>query len=397
MPILPAIAGGQPVRREMLPYARQWIDEDDIAAVTEVLKGEFLTTGPKIREFEEKFARYVGARYAVAVANGTAALHAAVFAAGIGPGDEVITTPMTFAASANCVLYQGGEVVFADIKPDDGNIDPAEIEFKLTGRTKAVIPVHFAGCPADLREIHALAGKHGLVVIEDAAHALGASYQGKKIGGLSQMTIFSFHPVKHITTGEGGMVTTNDPELYKRLVMFRNHGITRDRRELTEDAGPWYYEMQCLGYNYRLTDIQAALGITQLRKSDLFLQKRREISRCYTEGFADLPEISAPSQQSDRDSAWHLYIIRLNMETLKVDRRRIFEALRAENIGVNVHYMPVYRQPYYKSLGYTKGLCPEAERLYSGIITLPLFPKMNDRDINDVIAAVRKVIIYYRR
>jgi UDP-4-amino-4,6-dideoxy-N-acetyl-beta-L-altrosamine transaminase len=395
-PTLPAIAGGQPVRREMLPYARQWIDEDDITAVTEVLRGEFLTTGPKIREFEEKFARYVGARYAVAVANGTAALHAAVFAAGVGPGDEVITTPMTFAASANCVLYQGGQVVFADIRPEDGNIDPAEILAKLTGRTKAVIPVHFAGRPADLREIHALAGKHGLVVIEDAAHALGASYHGKKIGGLSQLTIFSFHPVKHITTGEGGMITTNDSELYKKLVMFRNHGITRDRRELTEDAGPWYYEMQVLGYNYRLTDLQAALGIRQLAKCRDFIALRRKYAGLYNGAFQDLAEVITPVEPPGLESAWHLYVLQLRTEKLTVGRKKIFAALRAENIGVNVHYIPVYRHPYYRELGYNQGLCPKSEQLYERIITLPLFPGMTEQDVEDVIRAVKKVIGYYR-
>ena len=394
---LPAIEGGKPVRWEMLPYSQQWIEQDDIDAVIEVLKSDFLTTGPKINEFEEIFADYVGARFAVAVANGTAALHAAVFAAGVGPGDEVITTPITFAASANCVLYQGGKVAFADIKASDWNIDPGEISNKVTGHTKALIPVHFTGCPADLQDINEIAERHNLVVIEDAAHALGATYKGKRIGSLSDMTIFSFHPVKHITTGEGGMVTTNDPKLYKRLITFRNHGIIRDKSELTKYDGPWYYEMRCLGYNYRLTDLQAALGISQLAKSEPFLQKRREIARRYTEGFAGLAELSVPVQQSDRESGWHLYIIRLNTETLKVGRKQIFEALRAENVGVNVHYLPVYLQPFYRSMGYPTGLCPEAERLYSEVITLPLFPKMTDQDINDVINAVNKVITYYSR
>lgn len=393
---LPAIEGGQPVRREMLPYAQQWIDEDDIASVVEVLRGEFLTTGPGVSEFEEKFAHYVGAKYAVAVANGTAALHAAVFAAGIGPGDEVITTPITFAASANCVLYQGGKVVFADIKPADWNIDPEEMANKLTGRTRAVIPVHFTGRPADLRKIHEIAGEHGLVVIEDAAHALGASYQGEKIGGLSHMTIFSFHPVKHITTGEGGMITTNDPELYKKLIKFRNHGITRDGRELRKDDGPWYYEMQVLGYNYRLTDIQAALGIRQLAKCRDFTGLRRRYANLYNEAFREMEEIITPVETPGNDPAWHLYVIRLRTERLSVGRKEIFAALRAENIGVNVHYIPVYFHPYYRELGYNKGLCPRAEKLYEKMITLPLFPKMTEQDVEDVIRAVKKVIDYYR-
>jgi len=394
---LPAIEGGSPVRREMLPYGQQWIEDDDIRSVVEVLKGDYLTTGPRINEFESRFAEYVGARYAVAVANGTAALHAAAFAAGIGPGAEVITTPITFAASANCVLYMGGKPVFADIKDSDWNIDSNEITRKLNSRTKAIIPVHFTGLPADLDEVHQIAREHNLVVIEDAAHALGATYKGRGIGGLSQMTIFSFHPVKHITTGEGGMITTDDVNLYHRLMQFRSHGITRDGERLLQDEGPWYYEMQFEGFNYRLTDVQAALGLSQLAKADRFLERRREIVARYIEAFKDMPEISLQVRQADREAGWHLFIIRLNTERLKVDRRRVFEALRAENIGVNVHYIPVYLHPYYRDLGYPGGLCPRAEKLYSEMITLPLFPKMTAQDVTDVIEAVGKVIVYYRR
>ncbi len=393
----PAIEGGSPVRREMLPYGQQWIDEDDIKGVVDVLKGDYLTTGPRINDFECRFAEYVGARYAVAVANGTAALHAAAFAAGIGPGDEVITTPITFAASANCVLYMGGKPVFSDIRDSDWNIDQNEIEGQLSSRTKAIIPVHFTGLPVDIDEIQQIAREHNLVVIEDAAHALGATYKGQRIGGLSQMTIFSFHPVKHITTGEGGMITTDDKELYQRLVQFRSHGITRDRQQLRSDEGPWYYEMQFEGYNYRLTDLQAALGLSQLAKADRFLKRRREIVARYIEAFKDIPEISLQVRHNDRESGWHLFIIRLDTGRLKVGRRRVFEALRAENVGVNVHYIPVYLHPYYRDLGYPGGLCPRAEKLYSEIITLPLFPKMTKQDVDDVIEAVHRVVTHYRR
>jgi UDP-4-amino-4,6-dideoxy-N-acetyl-beta-L-altrosamine transaminase len=320
-----------------------------VAAVAEVLRGEWLTTGPKIREFEEAVAAYVGARYAVAVSSGTAALHAACFAAGIGPGDEVITTPLTFAASANCVLYAGAEPVFADVDPVTGNIDPEDVARKVTPRTRAIIPVHLAGHPCDLDGLHAIARRHGLVVIEDAAHALGAEYRGRRIGGLSDLTIFSFHPVKHITTGEGGMVTTNNPELHRRLVAFRNHGIVREPEYFLEEPhGPWYYEMQHLGYNYRLTDIQAALGLSQLARLEEFLARRREIVAAYNAAFAGLPWLETPSEPPDGRSAWHLYMVRLCLEKLRVDRATVFRALWAENIGVQVHYIPVYLHPYYR-------------------------------------------------
>ncbi|MQL51439.1 UDP-4-amino-4,6-dideoxy-N-acetyl-beta-L-altrosamine transaminase [Desulfofundulus thermobenzoicus] len=398
---LPAIAGGRPVRETYLPYARQWIEEDDIRAVTRVLRSDWLTTGPTLAEFERQFAARVGARYAVAFSSGTAALHGACFAAGVGRGDEVITSPITFAASANCALYLGAKPVFADIDPHTYNIDPAEIEKKITPATRVILPVHFTGQPCDLDPIHALAAKHNLTVIEDAAHALGAEYRGRPIGGLSDMTIFSFHPVKHITTGEGGMVTTNSEEYRQWLLLFRNHGIVRDPDLLVDDQGPWYYEMQDLGYNYRLTDIQAALGLSQLARLDRFLERRREIAQMYNEAFAHLPEVTIPYQAPHARSAWHLYVLALNPDRLKASRRRIFEALRAENIGVNVHYIPVYRHPYYRWLGDPDSCslsgfyCPNAEDLYQRIITLPLFPAMTDRDVRDVIAAVKKVILWY--
>lgn len=393
-----AINGGIPVRNTFLPYGQQWIDDEDIKEVVKVLKSDYLTTGPKVAEFESKIAQYVGSKYAVAVSNGTAALHAACFAAGINEGDEVITTPLTFAASANCILYQGGKPVFADIDFDTYNIDPSEIEKNITEKTKAIIPVDFTGQPVDVDRIKDIAKKYGLIVIEDAAHALGAEYKGNKIGSLADMTAFSFHPVKHITTGEGGMITTNDEELYNRLVLFRSHGITRDANRLAnKNEGSWYYEQLELGYNYRITDIQCALGISQISKLDKFLGRRREIAEKYNSYLKNIDGIILPYQASYSKSSWHLYVIQIELEKFKVGRREIFEALRAENIGVNVHYIPVYYHPYYQRLGYKKGLCPKAEKFYERALTLPLYPKMEEKDIEDVVAALEKVLNYYRR
>ena len=379
-------------KTKFIPYGRQWIDEDDIKAVVEVLRGDYLTTGPKIKEFEDSLTQYTGAKYAVAISNGTAALHAACFAAGIKEGDEVITTPITFAASANCVLYMGAKPVFADINPRTYNIDPDEIRSKVTERTKAIIPVHFTGQPCDMDEILKIAQEYNLIVIQDGAHAIGAEYKGKKIGSIGDMTTFSFHPVKHITTGEGGAITTNNEELYKELILFRTHGITRDKDVLLKDEGPWYYEQQCLGYNYRITDIQAALGISQLDKLKGFLALRREYVKRYNEAFSAVNEIDLPYQLEDINSAWHLYIIKLKLERLGCGRRQVFDELKERGIGVNVHYIPVYYHPYYRQLGYNKGLCPRAEELYERIITLPLFPKMEREDIEYVISNVKEVI-----
>ena len=392
-----AILGGTPVRDIILPYGKQYIDNSDIEAVVGVLKSNYITCGPKIEEFENAVAEFVGAKYSVAVNSGTAALHAACFAAGIGAGDEVITTPMTFAASANCVLYMGAKPVFADIDPNTYNINPQEIEKIITSRTKAIIPVDFTGQPVELDTIKKIAQKHNLMVIEDAAHALGSEYNGKKVGSISDLTEFSFHPVKHITTGEGGMVTTNDAKLYERLKMFRTHGITRDSNKMFENHGAWYYEMQELGFNYRITDMQAALGTSQLKKLERFIQRRQAIIQRYNKEFLNIEEITTPYQKEGCNSAWHLYIIRLKLEKLKVDRKQIFDALKGENIGVNVHYIPIHYFPYYKKLGYQKGLCPNAEKLYEEIITIPLFPSMEDKDVDDVIKAVKKVIAHFRK
>lgn len=385
----------RPIRETFLPYGRQWIDEDDINSVIQVLKGDYLTTGPYISKFEKELANYVGSKYAVTFSNGTAALHGACFAAGIGEGDEVITTPMTFAASANCILYQGGVPVFADIDEETYNIDPNEIEKKITEKTKAIIPVHFTGKPAPLDEICAIAKKHGLVIIEDAAHALGATYKQKKIGSISDMTMFSFHPVKHITSGEGGIITTNDKGYYEKLLQFRSHGITRDPNQMLDNQGPWYYEMQFLGFNYRMTDIQAALASSQLKKIDKFLELRKKYVGMYNDELKKIKEITIPHQNKAASSSWHLYMIRLHLDQLTGNRKEVYSALQQENIGVNVHYIPVYLSPYYQGLGYKKGLCPHAEKLYEEVITLPLFPAMTEKDVADVIHAVKTVINRY--
>ena len=384
-------------RETFLPYGRQWIDQEDIDAVVNVLKGDFLTTGPYVTKFEQELADYVGAKYAVTFSNGTAALHGACYAAGIGAGDEVITSPLTFAASANCILYQGGKPVFADIDEQTYNINPKEIEQKITEKTKAIIPVHFTGQPSALEEINDLAKKHQLIIIEDAAHALGAEYKQRKIGSISDMTMFSFHPVKHITAGEGGAITTNNQAYYEKLIQFRSHGITRDSNIMKDNHGPWYYEMHFLGYNYRLTDIQAALASSQLKKADKFLALRMNYASMYNEAFKRTSGITIPFQQMNGQSSWHLYVLRLELEKLTGNRKEILRALTNKNIGVNVHYIPVYLLPYYQEIGYKQGLCPKAENLYEQVITLPLFPAMTEDDVNDVIEAVKEVINTYSK
>lgn len=371
----------------MIPYGRQTIDEDDINAVVDVLKSDYLTTGPKIAEFEQAVASYTGAKYAVAISNGTSALHAACFAAGIGQGDEVITTPLTFAASANCVLYCGGTPVFADVDPYTYNIDPKDIRKKITDKTKAIIAVHLAGQPCDMDEIHSIAQEHNLIVIEDGAHALGSVYKGKKVGCLSDMTTFSFHPVKPITTGEGGMIMTDNEELYKRLVLFRSHGITRDNSMMTRNEGPWFYQQLDLGYNYRITDIQCALGCSQMRKLDKFLKRRRELVERYNNAFIECDNIVTPYQLPDTQSGWHLYIVQVKNH----DRKQVFETLRDKGIGVNVHYIPVYMHPYYREHGYKDVHCANAEEIYSHIISLPLYPELTDEQQDYVIDTLKQL------
>jgi len=383
------------VRATLLPYGRQLIGEDDIAAVVEVLRSDWLTTGPKVRQFEEAFARQLGAAHAVSFSSGTAALHASAAAAGLQPGDEAITTPLTFCATANCVAYMGARPVFADVCPDTLNLDPAEVARQITPRTKAILPVDYAGHPADLAPVMELADKHGCLVIEDACHSLGAEYRGRTVGSLAHMTVFSFHPVKHVTTGEGGMVTTNDAALAARLRAFRNHGITTEARD-RQQAGEWFYEMASLGFNYRLTDIACALGLTQLKKLGANLARRRQIAACYTAAFQQLPAVQAPAQRADVNPAWHLYPIRVDRQRLSAGRNEIFRALRAENIGVNVHYIPVHLHPYYvRTFGDQRGKFPVAETAYESLISLPMFHAMSDDDAADVITAVDKVIAAY--
>ena len=388
-----AIKGGKPVRSNTLPYGHQWVDDDDIASVVEVLKSDWITQGPKVDEFERKVAEYCSAKYAVAVSSGTAALHAACSVAGISKGDEAITSSITFAATANAVAYCGGKPVFTDIREDTLNIDAKEIKRRLSPKTKVILPVDLAGHPADLDEIKAIAEERKLIIIEDACHALGAEYKGRRIGNLSDMTILSFHPVKHITTGEGGMVLTNNAEFYERLRIFRHHGIIKGN----SGKGSWYYEILEPWHNFRITDFQCALGVSQLKKLDRFVQRRREIASRYNKAFAGMEEIITPVESRDVKAVYHIYFIQLRTELLKVGRKEIFEALRAEKIGVNVHYMPLHLHPFYqREFGYKKGDYPKAERYYERAITLPVFPKMSDEDVVDVIEAVSKVIHYYK-
>lgn len=394
----PAICGGSPACDTPIQYGRQYIDDADIRAVSDVLRSDFLTCGPQIPALEAKFCKVTGAKYAVAVSNGTAALHIACIAAGIGPGDEVITTPITFAASANCVSYCGGMPVFADIDPETYNMDPAAMEACITPKTKAVIPVHYTGQAVAYDEIAAICQKHGLLLIQDAAHAIGTLYKGQPIGSLADMTCFSSHPVKTVTSGEGGVVTTNDEVLYQKLLLARSHGITRDHSQMSEPCDdPWYYEMVSLGYNYRLTEIQAALFSSQLDKLPVFSKRRKEIVKRYNEAFRDVEGIIVQKEIPSSDTTRHLYVIQLDPDILTCSRRQFFDAMAAENIHCQVHYIPVYRLPYYQRLGYPKGLCPKAERLYERILSIPLYYSLTDRQVEDVILAVRKICAYYHK
>lgn len=371
-----------------IPYGRQSISEEDIQEVVKVLRSDYLTTGPTVTEFECQVAEYVGAKYAVAVSNGTAALHIACLAAGIGKGDEVITSPITFAASANCVLYCGGTPVFADIKSDTYNIDPAEIERKITPRTKAIIPVHYTGQPCEMDVILEIAKKNNLIVIEDGAQVISGVYKGKKVGAFSDMTTFSFHPVKPLTTGEGGMVTTNDKELYEKLKLFHTHGITREETLMQGNDGPWYYEQLELGYNYRITDIQCALGLSQLKRLDEFARQRRKLAARYDMGFEGVETIVTPYQHPDCLSSYHLYMIRVDAGI----RKQVFEELRKVGIGVNVHYIPVYKHPYYQKNGYKDIYCPNAEKFYEEAITLPLFADMTEEQVDYVVEKTIEIV-----
>lgn len=372
-----------------IPYGRQHIDEGDIASVVNVLRSDYLTTGPQVELFEKAVCEYTGAKYAVAISSGTAALHAACFAAGIQKDDEVITTPITFAASANCVLYCGGKPVFADIKGDTYNLDPDDVRRKITSKTKAIIAVDYTGQPCELNALRQLAEEYHLVLIEDAAHALGADYEGKKIGTVSDMTTFSFHPVKHITTAEGGMITTDHEAYYKKLNLFRSHGITRDPECLTKNEGDWFYQQLDLGYNYRITDIQCALGLSQLKKLERFIEKRKRLVARYNAAFEDMDDIICPYQKEGCTNSWHLYVIQLE------HRREIFQKLRAAGIGVNVHYIPVYQHPYYQQHGYKDTYCPNAEKLYKRMISLPLYYDLTYEQQDYVIEQLKQILDEY--
>ncbi|WP_334307698.1 MULTISPECIES: UDP-4-amino-4,6-dideoxy-N-acetyl-beta-L-altrosamine transaminase [Suilimivivens] len=393
----PAICGGEPVRSTKIFYGHQFIDEDDIQAVVDVLKSDYLTCGPKIGELEEKLCEVTGAKYAVVCSNGTAALHIACLAAGVMPGDEVITTPITFAASANCALYCGAKPVFADINENTYNIDPAHVEKLTTERTKAVVAVDFTGQSVELDRLLTHCREHNLVLIEDGAHVIGTSYKGRMNGSIADMTTMSFHPVKTVTGGEGGAVLTNSKEYYEKLLLYRAHGITRDPKLMEhEPDGPWYYEQIALGMNYRMTDMQAALIISQLNKLPRFMERRKAIVKAYNEAFSRLPQLFVQQEIPESDTTRHLYILRIRPEKLTIDRKQFFEALAAENICCNVHYIPTYYFPYYEKLGYKRGLCPKAEKLYAEEISLPLYYAMTDQDVEDVIRAVTRIAEYFK-
>lgn len=380
---------------EPIPYGRQWLDDQDIDAVVQALQSDWLTQGPLVEQFEQVFADYCGARYAVAVSNGTAALHLAALAAGFGPGDEVITSPITFVASANCVLYTGARPIFADIDAKTYCLDVLDVKRRLTSATKGLIPIHFSGQPCQMADLAQVAREHNLVVIEDAAHAFGATYEVSgnsfRVGACahSDMTIFSLHPVKHITTGEGGVITTNSSGLHDRLKRLRTHGITRNPHQLTRQEGPWYYEMQELGFNYRLTDFQCALGLKQLEKVDGFIARRRAIAKAYDHAFGQIPELITPAQSPSATSSYHLYVLQFRT----IDRLTIFNHLKSRGLGVNVHYIPVHLQPYYsKAFGYQAGDYPLAEEYYARAISLPLYPRMTQQEVDYVIETVRDAV-----
>lgn len=375
--------------QDNIPYSTQLITKEDIDAVVKVLKSQWLTQGPKIGEFEGKLAKYVGVKYAVAFSNGTAALEGAYFASALKSGDEIITSPLTFAATTNAALWMDAKPIFVDIDSVSGNIDPNIVEHKITKKTKAIVAIDYAGMPANLKSLKFLAKKYKLILIEDAAHALGASYQNKMVGSISDMTTFSFHPVKSITSGEGGAITTNNKKYYERLLLFRNHGIVKDPKYLkNKKMADWYYEMQILGHNFRMTDIQATLAISQLSKVNKFLKIRRKIAKRYLREFK-YSNLLIPKESADSKSSWHLFPIRLKE---KKERDKIYRSLRSAGIGVQVHYIPVYWHPFYKNLGYRKGICPKAEEFFESELSIPIFPTLTTDQQTYVVEKVKKLI-----
>lgn len=393
-----AILGGAPIREDKIFYGRQCIEDDDIKAVVDTLKSDYITCGPKVNCFEKKLAEKVEAKYAVAVSSGTAALHLAAMAAGIKEGDEVIVSSLTFAASANCILYCGGKPVFADINPETYNISPDSIRKNITDKTRAIVAVDYTGQAVELDEIKEICKKYNLILIEDGAHSIGTKYNGKPIGSIADMTTFSFHPVKTITGGEGGAITTNSKEIYERLLRLRSHGITRNIDEMVNKSDAlWYNEQLELGYNYRMTDFQAALLLSQLNKLDRFSKRRKEIAQKYDKAFGDMPQIVLQRSIKESSTTRHLYVLQLNLDELKCNRREFFDALYAENVCPQVHYLPVYWHSFYEKLGYKKGLCKKAEYIYERILSIPLYPSMTDNDVSDTISAVKKVIKFYKK
>jgi len=398
---IPAVAGGTPVRKKLLPQASPCLNEEDKQLVAQVLNSGILKNGPMVKEFEEHFARYVGARYAFAVSSGAAGIHIALMAAAVGHGEEVITSPLVHPSTPGAILHQHGMHTFADIDLYTYNVDPEEIREKLSLRTVALMPVHFAGRPCDMDAIQEIARENNLEVIEDASHALGAEFKGKKIGTLSSFTVFSFDGPQGLFTGEGGMVVTNSEELHFWLSVFGNGGIVSSPEKLLRREGPWHFEMQDRGFYYRMNEMQAALGLSQLKQADNFLRRRREIAQTYNRAFAGLEQFYVPAPFEEGEHAWYYYIIALRPENLKATRLEIYNALRAENIGVDVHYMPAFLHPYFKWVGHPDvctlegSIAPRAENLYNRLLTLPLFPGMSQRDIDDVVEAVYRVMKYY--
>jgi len=385
------------LNNKYIPYGKQQIDDADIEAVVAALKSDWLTTGPMVESFEKEFADYTGAKHAVALSSGTAALHALVYAAGIGPGDEVIVPAITFAATANAVVYQGGTPVFCDVSEETLLINPEDVKSRITPKTKAIIAVDYAGQPCDYDSLTEIAGNNDILLYSDACHALGSSYRGKKQSEIVNMATFSFHPVKHITTGEGGMVITSDEEMASKMRAFRNHGISTDYKT-RESEGTYFYEMVELGYNYRLTDIQSALGLSQLKKLDGWIQRRREIAAIYNSHFAKIAAVELLAVNEGAYHVYHLYVIKLRLEELSADRLAVFKKLREQGLGVNVHYLPVHLHPYYReNFGTYPGICPKAEEAYRAIISLPLYAGMTDEEVEKVIEVFSGVIESFRK